>query len=112
MCNIDMMGEKIKKLREESGLKQSQIAEYLNVDQSYISRFEKNERPLSVDILEKLSNLFGCSIEYFTTNNDKYKPLPFALRATSITADDLVTVAAINKIALNLRSMESLMKGE
>jgi len=111
--NYDLIGEKFKKIREDSGLTQAQIANYLNVDQSYISRYEKNERQLSVDLLEKLSNLFGCSTEYFTSpENNKYKSLPFALRAKNITTEDLKTIAAINKIALNLRSMESLLKGE
>lgn len=112
MATFVMIGEKIKNLREESGLKQAQLAEYLNVDQSYISRLEKNERQLSIDMLEKLSNLFGCSIEYFTTDDGKYKPLPFALRATCVKSEDLEIVAAINKIALNMKSMESLLRRE
>jgi len=113
MLNLTLVGERFKKLREESGLSQKQIAGYLNVDQSYISRYEKNERQLSLDMLEKLSNLFGCSIEYFISEDSAYKPLPFALRATHVTSEDLETVAAINKIALNLRDMQSLLeKGE
>lgn len=110
MLNFDMVGEKFKKLRDESGLTQGQIAEYLNVNQSYISRYESNERKLSVDLLEKLSNLFGCSIEYFTSDDCQYNPLPIALRANCITVEDLETVAAINKIALNLRNMEEILK--
>lgn len=112
MLNFNLVGEKFKKIREESGLTQGQIADYLKVNQSYISRYEKNERQLSVDLLEKLSNLFGCSIEYFTSDDSQYNPLPFALRASCITAEDLETVAVINKLALNLRSMENIMKGE
>jgi transcriptional regulator with XRE-family HTH domain len=112
MLNFNFVGEKFKRLREESGLTQGQVAEYLNVNQSYISRYEKNERQLSVDLLEKLSNLFGCSIDYFTSDDSQYKPIPFALRASCITSEDLETIAAINKIALNLRSMENILKGE
>lgn len=112
MLNYKLIGEKFKTLREESGLTQGQIAEYLGVNQSYISRYEKNERQLSVDLLEKLSNLFGCSIDYFTSEDSHYTPIPFALRATCITSEDLETVATINKIALNLREMENLLKGE
>lgn len=110
MLDFNLIGEKFKKIREESGLTQGQIADYLNVDQSYISRYEKNERQLSVDLLEKLSSLFGCSIEYFTSDDSQYAPLPFALRASCITVVDLEAVAIINKLALNLRSMEKLMK--
>ncbi len=112
MLNFSQIGEKFKKLREESGLTQGQIAGYLGVNQSYISRYEKDERQLSTELLEKLSTLFGCSINYFTSEDSQYTPLPFALRASSITSEDLHTVAAINKIALNLREMEGLLKGE
>ncbi len=112
MLNFNLIGEKFKKLREESGLTQGQIAGYLGVDQSYISRYEKNERHLSVDLLEKLSNLFGCSIDYFTSEDSHYTPLPFALRATCIKSEDLETLAAIRKIALNLRDMKNLLKEE
>jgi len=110
MLNFNSVGEKFKKLREESGLTQGQIAEYLSVNQSYISRYEKNERQLSADLLEKLSNFFGCSIDYFTSDDSPYSPLPFALRATCITSEDFETIAAINKIALNLRDMENISK--
>ena len=112
MTNYDLVGKKFKGMREESGLTQSQIAEYLKVDQSLISRYEKSERPLSVDMLDKLSHLFGCPIDYFTSEDSCYHPLPFALRATCITSEDLDAVAAINKIVLNLRGMESMLKGE
>ena len=62
MTEFGIMGKKFKMLRERSGFTQSQLAEYLNVDQSYISKCEQNERQFSVDILEKTSNLFGCPI--------------------------------------------------
>lgn len=112
MLNYDLIGEKFKRLRESSNLSQAQIAAYINVDQSLISRYEKNERQLSVDLLEKLSNLFGCSIEYFTSDDSKYKPLPFALRADNFQAEDLESLAVVNRIALNLRKMEGILKGE
>lgn len=111
MLDFNLVGEKFKTLRQESGLNQAQIADYLKVDQSYISRYEKNERQFSVDLLEKLASLFGCSIEYFTSDEKSlYTPLPFALRATCIASEDLESIAAINKIALNLRSMENLLR--
>ena len=106
------VGERFSELRNRSGLTQSQIANYLNVDQSYISKYEKNERQFSVDILEKAAALFGCPIEYFTDETSEYVPIPIALRAIFVTTEDLETIAAINKIALNLRFMESLLEGE
>ncbi|MEW6661360.1 MAG: helix-turn-helix domain-containing protein [Bacillota bacterium] len=112
MLNFDLIGKKFKVLREQYGFTQGQLAEYLNVDQSYISKCEKNERQFSVDILEKTGNLFGCSLEYFTNDETECSPAAIALRAKAVTAEDLETIATMNKIALNLRYMEGLLKGE
>ena len=112
MLKSESVGEKFRKLREQSGITQGQMAQYLNVDQSYISRYEKNERQFSVDLLEKVANLFGCSLDYFTRNDTTYAPMPFALRASCITAEDLEAIAVVNKIALNLRFMENLLRGK
>jgi len=112
MLNFDLVGKKFKVLREQNGFTQEQLAQYLNVDQSYISKCEKNERQFSVDILEKAGNLFGCSLEYFTNDETEYSPAAIALRAKTVTAEDLETIATMNKIALNLSYMEGLLKGE
>lgn len=105
-----LVGKRFKELREQSGFTQSQIAEYLKVDQSYISKCEKGERQFSVDLLEKTGNLFGCSLDYFMNPECQYAPIPFALRAEGITTEDLETIAAMNKVALNLRYMEDLLE--
>lgn len=108
----NLAGKRFSELRIKSGLTQSQLAEYLQVDQSYISKCEKNERQFNIDILEKAANLFGCPVEYFTDKDCKYSPMPIALRAKSIKIEDLETIAAINKIALNLQRMEDLLRKE
>ncbi|MCL4517223.1 MAG: helix-turn-helix domain-containing protein [Firmicutes bacterium] len=110
MPELEHVGKRFKELREQSGLTQGQIAGYLKVDQSYISKCEKGERQFSVDILEKAGSLFGCPIDYFMNPEVQYSPMPVALRASGIAADDLETIAAINKLALNLRHMEGLLE--
>jgi transcriptional regulator with XRE-family HTH domain len=111
MINNKMIGEKFRKLREANNLTQGQIAEYLAVDQSMISRYEQDERQFSITMLEKISDLFGCSVEYFLSD-DGYDPVPFSLRADHIQAEDLETIAVINRIALNLRMMKDLLEGD
>ncbi len=112
MLSNEVIGKRFGELREKSGFTQSQIANYLQVDQSYISKCEKNERKFSIDILQKAANLFGCPVDYFTNEESNYSPLPIALRAESVEVEDLETIAAVNKIALNLRYMEALLRGE
>lgn len=110
--SLDNIGAQIKVLRENSGFTQKNIANYLGVDQSYISKFETGERPLSADMLERLLTLFGYSMSVFTEVTDEYKPLSLALRASEICDEDLETVRAINKIALNSAFMTRLLKNE
>ena len=57
------LGARLKELRVKNSITQSQLAEYLGVDQSYISKFESGQRQLSVLSLEKLANLFGLPVE-------------------------------------------------
>ena len=112
MFNFELAAKRFSELRNNSGFTQSIMAEYLEVDQSYISKCEKGERQFSVDILEKAAELFGCAIDYFVNESIEFSQIPVALRAKSVTTDDLNVIASMNKIALNLRFMESLLEEE
>ena len=112
MLNIELIAKRFSELRNRSGFTQGIIAEYLGVDQSYISKCEKGERQFSVDVLDKAAELFGCTIEYFVNESTEFTQMPIALRAKSVTLEDLNTISAMNKIALNLRFMESLLEEE
>lgn len=112
MLNIELVAKRFSELRNRSGFTQSIIAKYLDVDQSYISKCEKGERQFSVDLLDKAAELFGCTMDYFVNESSEFSQMPIALRAKSVTIEDLNTIAAINKIALNLRFMEGLLEEE
>lgn len=104
------IGEKIKQFREQSGFTQSNIANFLDVDQSLISKIEKNERTLTSSMLEKLATLFGVTVESILNENEPAKGITFALRANEISTNDLETISAINRIALNLKFMSKLLE--
>lgn len=112
MLNFELVGKRFNELRTRGGFTQSNIAEYLDVDQSYVSKCEKGERQFSVDVLEKAAELFGCTMDYFMNKSCEFEAIPTALRAKSLDVEDLNTIAAMNKIALNLRFMEGLLEGE
>jgi len=107
----ELMGIRFKELRELNNFTQGQLADFLEVDQSYISKFEKGERKISADILEKACELLGCNLSYFM-NEEEYKPLLKAYRSNNFTGEDLETIAAIHKIALNLRFINSILEEE
>ncbi|MBS4031643.1 MAG: helix-turn-helix transcriptional regulator [Clostridiales bacterium] len=105
------IGENIKALREQSGFTQSNIAKYLQVDQSLISKIENGERVITSDMLDKLSTLFGITTESFNSESIPTKRVSFALRASEISEGDLETISAINRIALNVNFMTKLLGG-
>lgn len=105
------VGEKIRRLRVNSKISQTQLALYLCVDQSMISKIESNDRSPSIELLEKLAALFGCTDDYFETDNVCNPSLQFAFRANEISNEDFEAISAINRIALNLREMKRMLGG-
>ena len=58
------IGKKIKQLRIEKGLTQSQLANRLMLTRSIISAYEASTRTPSLDILIKLAYIFNVSTDY------------------------------------------------
>jgi transcriptional regulator with XRE-family HTH domain len=105
------VGEKVKKYRERMELNQDQIAEFLSVDQSTISKCEKGERQFNIDSLEKLSNLFGCKMNDLLNSEDEIKSLNLAFRAKAIENEDLTVISEINRITQNILEMKNMAEG-
>lgn len=55
---------RIKILRIEKGMKQSELAEYLKVAQSTVSGWENGNYEVDHENLYKIADLFDCSIDY------------------------------------------------
>lgn len=110
MTSINLVNKRFKELRESSNLTQIQLANFLNIDQSYISKFEKGERNISVDILEKVCDLFGCDLKYFEDEKEEYIPIEIAFRSNKIQTEDLEVISAINKVAMNIRFINSMLE--
>lgn len=109
--NIKNVGIKVKQLREQANLTQKQMAEYLSIDQSLVSKFEKGERSISSDVLEQLSGLFCCPVSALLSDEKMTSTYTIAFRTTAIGSEDLAALAVINKIALNQFKMDKLAGG-
>lgn len=111
MLNYALAGEKFSELRNKSGFTQKQLAEYLDVDQSYISKCEKNERHFSADILEKAVALFGYPVDCFVNEDCEFDKMSMTITTKSLSKEDLQAIAAINRISINQSFMEGLLEG-
>lgn len=58
-----MLGEKIKKYREEKKMTQVEVAEVLGVKPATISKYESGTLEPNIESLKKLAELFGISID-------------------------------------------------
>lgn len=67
---------RIRDLREDNDIKQYKVAEYLMCDQSLYSKYERGERVISIEILEKLAIFFDTSIDYLIGLTDEKTPYP------------------------------------
>lgn len=108
MLDEKALGARLKELRVKNSITQSQLGEYLGVDQSYISKFESGQRQLSVLSLEKLAHLFGLPVESLLEGEFCLEQIPFSMRAKQLEPEDLESIAVINRIALNLRDMQRM----
>ena len=97
---------RLKELRKKSKLTQAQIAEYLNVDQSLVTKLENGTRNLNSEVIEKLCDLYGCSSKYLVGEDNEFIPLNFAFRSNGINSEDLDAIANINRIVMNIRFMK------
>lgn len=104
------LGVNFRRVREIVGFTQAQVARYLGVDQSYVSKFENQEREFSMELLMKAAELFGCSLDALADADGDVSPLPIAMHAAEIQDEDLAVIATMNKLALNLRFMEALLR--
>lgn len=65
-----MIGNRIKKLREELDLKQDELAKKLGVSPSAVGMYERDLREANDDIKLRMCNLFNCSMDYLTGKSD------------------------------------------
>lgn len=67
-----MIGKALKYMRIKKGLNQEQLGKILNISQQNLSRYEKNQRIISFDLIEQIANNCGYKI-FFENENEKFQ---------------------------------------
>ena len=68
--------ERVRNLREDRDINQSEMAQYLKVHQTTYSDYEIGNLNIPIDILIKLAKFYNTSIDYIvglTNNPEPYK---------------------------------------
>jgi len=61
------LGARLKRLRRERGLNQSQMADELGISASYLNHLERNQRPVTAGILLRLAESFDVDVKSFAS---------------------------------------------
>ena len=74
---------RIKQLRIEKGLLQSEVAKYIGKSERMVGFYENGARDPNTETLIKLTELFGCTLDYLLGKSDirnpeEIKKVPFA----------------------------------
>jgi predicted transcriptional regulator/DNA-binding XRE family transcriptional regulator len=62
-------GARLRRLREERGLSQSDLARHLSISPSYLNQIEHDVRPLTAPVLIRLTELFGVESTVFAPHD-------------------------------------------
>ena len=71
-----MIFRRLKDLREDNDLKQSEIAKVLNIPQQNYSRYELGDVLIPIDRLDALATYYDTSIDYLVGRTDVKKAYP------------------------------------
>ena len=70
-----MYRNRLKDLREDRDLKQATLAEYLQVHQTTYSDYELGKLNIPINVLHKLADYYGTSIDYLLAAQARRSPI-------------------------------------
>ena len=84
-AHMETLAARIKSSRKMRGLTQQQLANKLDIDQGFISRLERDEKGITIDLLNRLAKLLDVPLAYLlgesnSTQQEKL-PVPSGLKA-------------------------------
>lgn len=72
----EVMYERIRNLREDSDLKQEDVAKMLNCTQACYSNYENGKRDIPTIVLEKIADHYKVSVDYLLGRTNTKTPYP------------------------------------
>lgn len=64
--HLNLLGQRIRSRRKDLGWTQEQLADYAEIDRSYVGGVERGERNLTFSMLCQLCQALGCDVAAIT----------------------------------------------
>ncbi|MEU5134653.1 short-chain fatty acyl-CoA regulator family protein [Streptomyces californicus] len=114
-------GARLRRLREERGLSQAELARMLAISPSYLNQMEHDSRPLTVPVLLRLTEVFGVDPGFFSERDttrvlaDLREALADEVGAARVSAAELSELASrlpgVAKVLLDLGRRNQALTG-
>ena len=104
MFNNQHITQRLKKLRNQYNITIKELSQYLQLTPKEIRELENGEKTLTISIMDKLCNLYGCSEEYLLCQNNFYDPHHFIHSKNEL--KDLGAIASMNTIISNIQFLD------
>lgn len=100
----------LKKLREAARYTQDEVAQALGITRSAYSNYESGEREAPYNVLEKVSNLFGCDMYVLFEENQNADAMIFAsaFRLDGLAPEDSAEIIRFKDIVKSYLKMEAI----
>ncbi len=101
----------LKLIRESAGFTQERVSSYLSLNnRGTLSNYELGTREVPIDVLIKLSNLYGVDIaDFYESDPEKIKDaLLCSFRTDDLSNDDLKDIADFKDVVKSYLKMEQL----
>lgn len=98
MFSIEDIGNRIRTLRKENNMTSVDLAQIIQISQPYLSQIESGKKPVTVDILINICNVFEITLEQFFSQKTSF--------------GDMISLNKVMRAAgnLNTEELEALHK--
>lgn len=106
----DIVAVNFKRFRTALGYTQEELSEALGITRSTYSNYESGEREMPYDIIDKVSDLFGCEPYMFFEDNKDTEDmiLASAFRLDNLSQEDLKEIMHFKDIVKSYLKMERI----
>jgi len=106
--NNTVVAYNLKKLREAARYTQGEVSQAIGITRSAYSNYESGERETPYDVLEKVSNLFGCDmyVLFEESENTDAMILASAFRLDGLAPEDTIEIIRFKDIVKSYLKME------
>ena len=92
------MLENLKKLREEAGISQKQLAEFIGVSQQSINKYENHNIEPDIDTMIRIADFFNTSVDYLIGHTDLRRKIELT-HAYELNTDECGVIEGYRKLS-------------